>query len=113
MQSVLPCTCRCGAVLGGCFWQPEAGRQACLCTAGTEAAGGVRSCLLVRKAVAAGMGIGGHARLDGRARRPDPYLAATLPPERQRSLAGHAPDLQRRARVRAAAQFLSAAFEIN
>lgn len=109
MQSVLPCTCRCGVVLGGCFWQPEAGRQACLRTAGTEPAGGVRSSLLVRKAVAAGMGIRGHARLDGRARRPDPYLAASLPPERQRSLADHAPDLQRTAQVCAAAKFMYAA----
>lgn len=113
MQAVLPCTCRCGAVLGSRFWQPQAGRLACLRTAGTEPAGDVRSGLLVRKAVATGMGIGGHARVDGLARRPDPYMAATLPPERQRSLAGHAPDLQRTARVRAAAQFLTAAFEIN
>lgn len=56
MQAVLPCTCRCGAVLGSRFWQPQAGRLACLRTAGTEPAGDVRSGLLVRKVVAAGQG---------------------------------------------------------
>lgn len=73
----------------------------------------VRSSLLVRKAVAAGIGIGempvwmgereGLVRIWPQRRRPNDYEVWQV----------MHPDLQRTARVRAAAQFLSAAFEVE
>lgn len=73
----------------------------------------VRSSLLVRKAVAAGIGMGempvwmgereGLVRIWPQRRRPNDYEVWQV----------MHPDLQRTARVRAAAQFLSAAFEVE
>jgi len=73
----------------------------------------LRSSLLVRKAVAAGIGIGempvwmgereGLVRIWPQRRRPNDYEVWQV----------MHPDLQRTARVRAAAQFLSAAFEVE
>lgn len=73
----------------------------------------VRSSLLVRKAVAAGIGMGempvwmgereGLVRIWPQRRRPSDYEVWQV----------MHPDLQRTARVRAAAQFLSAAFEVE
>lgn len=73
----------------------------------------VRSSLLVRKAVAAGIGLGempvwmgereGLVRIWPQRRRPNDYEVWQV----------MHPDLQRTARVRAAAQFLSAAFEVE
>ncbi len=73
----------------------------------------VRSSLLVRQAVAAGIGLGdmpvwmgereGLVRIWPQRRRPNDYEVWQV----------MHPDLQRTARVRAAAQFLSAAFEVE
>ncbi len=73
----------------------------------------VRSSLLVRKAVVAGIGLGempvwmgereGLVRIWPQRRRPNDYEVWQV----------MHPDLQRTARVRAAAQFLSAAFEVE
>ncbi len=73
----------------------------------------VRSSLLVRKAVAAGIGLGempvwmgereGLVRIWPQRRRPNDYEVWQV----------MHPDLQRTARVRAAAQFLSAAFDVE